>query len=274
MAMITLTTDFGTGDEYAGLMKAAILSINRSATIVDISHGIDAQDVVQAAFMIESAFAYFPKGTIHVVVVDPGVGTDRAIVGVEAFGHFFVAPDNGVLGMVLESTEPEIAMRLDNRAFFLDRISATFHGRDIMAPAAAHLSLGVPLSRMGRVIAAGDLVTIEDLRASLTPEGKIEGRVIAIDRFGNLVTNISSALLRSAGFCPSENQRAIRIVLGSRHEIDFLSTYADAVSNGPLALIGSRGYLEIAVNNGSAHAIFAAGKTTPVRVELVRPNIS
>jgi S-adenosylmethionine hydrolase len=268
MAIITLTTDFGTDDEYAGLMKAAILSINQSATIVDISHGIDAQDVVQAAFMVESAFPYFPKGTIHVVVVDPGVGTDRAIVGVEAFGHFFIAPDNGIPGMVLESTEPETAVRLENRTFSLDRISATFHGRDIMAPAAAHLSLGVPLSRMGRVIAAGDLVAIEDLRASLTPEGKIEGRVIAIDRFGNLVTNISIELLRSAGFRQPEDQGAIRILLANRHEIDFLSRYADAVSNGPLALIGSRGYLEIAVNNGSAHKFFAAGKTTSVRVDI------
>jgi hypothetical protein len=268
MAMITLTTDFGTGDEYAGLMKAAILSINRSATIVDISHGIDAQDVVQAAFLIETAFPYFPEGTIHVVVVDPGVGTDRAIAGVEVSGHFFIAPDNGILGMVLESADPEIVVRLDNRAFFLDRISATFHGRDIMAPAAAHLSLGVRLSRMGQGVAAGDLVTIEGLRASLTPDGKIEGRVIAIDRFGNLVTNISSERLRSAGLTQPGNAGAIRVLLGSRHEIDFLSRYADAVPNCPLALIGSRGYLEIAVNSGSAHAFFAAGKTTPVRVDV------
>jgi hypothetical protein len=266
MAMITLTTDFGTDDEYAGLLKAAILSIDASASIVDLSHGIDAHDVVQAAFMIESAFPYFPEGTIHVVIVDPGVGTDRAIVGVEASGHFFIAPDNGILGTVLESLEPGTAVRLENRAFFHDRVSATFHGRDIMAPAAAHLSLGVPLSRMGRAVAAEDLVTIEGIRASLTPEGNVAGRVIAIDRFGNLVTNISLELLQSAGFCKTENPGAVRVLLGDRHEIEFLSRYADAGSNCPLALIGSRGYLEIAVNNGSAHELFAAEKTTPVQV--------
>jgi S-adenosylmethionine hydrolase len=168
--------------------------------------------------------------------------------------------------MVLESVEPGTAVRLENRAYFRDRVSATFHGRDIMAPAAAHLSLGVPLSRMGRVVATDDLVAIEDIQASLTPEGNIAGRVVAIDRFGNLVTNISIELLRSAGFCKTENAEAVRVLLGGRHEIEIHSRYADARPNCPLALIGSRGYLEIAVNNGSAHELFAAGKTTSVQV--------
>lgn len=266
MAIITLTTDFGIQDEYAGLLKAAILSIDATARTVDITHGVDARDVVQAAFIIDASFSYFPAGTIHLVVVDPGVGTERAIIGAEMSGHFFIAPDNGTLGLVLEHNEPEAVVRIENSAYFLERISATFHGRDIMAPVAAHLGRGVPLSRMGPAIAAGDLVTANGMHATITPKGRIDGRVIAIDRFGNLMTNIDVELMRSSGFLNPENADGVRVVLGNRHVVRLRSRYADAAPNDPLALIGSRGYLEIAVNCGSAGALFTAQKGNQVQV--------
>ena len=268
MAIITLTTDFGTDDEYAGMMKAAILSIDTAAIIVDITHGIDAQDVVQGAFMIDAAFGYFPKGTVHIVVVDPGVGTDRSIIGAKMSNHFFVAPDNGILGLVLAGGNPESVVRLENSDYFLDRISSTFHGRDIMAPVAAHIGCGVPLSRMGSSTAVSDLVVLNEIYASVTPEGTITGRVITIDRFGNLVTNINVDQLRSAGYLDPVKAGRLRVVLDSRHELKLLTRYADADPTAPLALIGSRGYLEIAVNCGSAQAAFSAENGVPVLVNL------
>ena len=268
MAIITLTTDFGTEDEYAGLMKAAVLSIDATASIVDLTHGIDPQDVVQAAFMIESAFAYFPKGTIHIVVVDPGVGTSRAVIGAEISGYFFIAPDNGILGLVLAGGDPKSIVKLENSTYFLEHSSSTFHGRDIMAPAAAHLGSGVPLSRMGPSIGVSDLVVINDMHAKAGPGGKINGRIIAIDRFGNLITNINVDQLQSAGYLVPDKAARLRVVLDSRHEVKLLTCYADAAPNYPLALTGSRGYLEIAVNGGSAQSLFAAEKGNSVQVGL------
>ena len=269
MAIITLTTDFGTEDEYAGLMKAAILSIDANISIIDVTHGIDAQDVVQAAFMIESAYAYFPKGTIHIVVVDPGVGTERAIIGAEVSEHFFVAPDNGILGLVLAGGDPETIVRLENSTYFLDRISSTFHGRDIMAPVAAHVGRGVHLNRMGPAIDTSELVSIDDIHAKLAPDGSILGRVIAVDRFGNLITNINVDQLRLAGHLGQDKTGRVRVVLDNRHEIMLLTRYADAAPNYPLALIGSRGYLEIAVNSGSAQMQLAAENGNSVQVCLL-----
>lgn len=265
MGIVSLTTDFGISDEYAGLMKAAVLSVDATATIVDITHGIGPQDLREAAFVIESAFRYFPKGTVHVVVVDPGVGTQRAIVGLSHAGHYFIAPDNGVLTMILDCGSPDKIVRLENAAFFLKRIGNTFHGRDIMAPAAAHLSRGVPLERLGPPISAGDLVIAEDFKPHAAAQGEMSGVVVAVDRFGNLITNIDVTQMR-AGSENTGGSSGVRVLVGGRHTVDLLERYADAPPGAPLALIGSRGYVEIAVNGGSAHASLGAGKGDEVRI--------
>jgi len=266
MAIITLTTDFGTSDEYAGLLKAAILSVDASATVVDITHGIDPQDVCQAAFVIESASRYFPESSIHIVVVDPGVGTDRAVIGLAKSGRYFIAPDNGVLSLVLDCDGPQTIVRLENRAYFRDQISSTFHGRDIMAPAAAHVGCGVALAQLGPEIEPDDLCIDHDLLARAMPDGHIQGRIVAVDHFGNLITNIRAVQLREAGYLNEVGEKAVRVMVAEQHCVELMSRYADAAPNAPLALIGSRGFLEIAVNSGSARMDLNAEKGSPVRV--------
>ncbi len=157
MSVITLSTDFGLADPYAGIMKGVILSINPSVAIVDLTHCIDPQDTVSAAYMIESAYSYFPEKTVHVVVVDPGVGTGRAVIAAEASGRYFLAPDNGVLGLVLKSSSPAKIVRVENEEYFLTPVSRTFHGRDIFAPVAACISRGVPLERFGPSVSASGI---------------------------------------------------------------------------------------------------------------------
>lgn len=264
MAIITLTTDFGIVDEYAGLMKAAILAVDAAATIVDITHGIDAQDIRQAAYSIESTYRYFPDGTVHVVVVDPEVGTERAIIAAAASGQYFIAPDNGVLSLVLTSDSPRAIVRVENQTYFKDAVSHTFHGRDIMAPVAGHIGFGVPLDQMGPEIVLSDLVLDHSFRSSSLPEGQISGTIVAIDRFGNLITNISETQLQDA-VNMEKHKAGVRVLVGE-HGIGLTQRYADVPLGSPLALIGSRGYLEIAVNGGSARSKLNIEKGTPVRV--------
>lgn len=264
MAIISLITDFGTRDEYVGLMKAVILGIDPAAVIVDVSHSIEPQDVAQAAFMLESVYRYFPADSLHLVVVDPGVGTDRAILYLETDRQRFLAPDNGVLSLVMSTGQQLRLRRVEDTRWQRPEVSKTFHGRDIMAPAAAYLSRGLEAKQLGPEVDATRAVHIDGLRAGLAADGSLLGRVIQIDRFGNLITNIDAAALRQME--ATLGGQSVRVVIGGHVITGIVRTYADTAAGQPLALIGSRGYLEIAVNAGSLQTLTNARRGDSVRV--------
>jgi S-adenosyl-L-methionine hydrolase (adenosine-forming) len=255
MPVISLLTDFGESDVYVGIMKGVILSKAPDARIVDISHSISPQNLVQAAYLIDSAYPYFPKGTAHVIVVDPGVGSDRNIIALEAAGSFFLAPDNGVLTLILEKASVNRAVKVENRRFFLENVSRTFHGRDIFAPVAAHLSMGGDINELGPCIVPSALVYLPIPKPVSSKTGELIGTVIDIDRFGNLITNIDESIIQA--FCAKSGSE-VTVGIG-KNQICGLQGFYDGVSPGAmLAIIGSRGTLEIAINCGSAKDYFSA----------------
>ena len=251
MSIITLITDFGLDDEYVGLMKGVMLSIHPSATIVDITHRIEPQDMVQAAYTLNASYRYFPDGSIHVIVVDPGVGGKRAIVAAKMKRHVFMAPDNGVLTLLLGGEEIDECIRVDNPEYFLESVSQTFHGRDIFAPVAAHIARGVALNRIGTPAASAELVRLPGLESCRSANGEITGKIVTIDHFGNLITNIPAHELED--LCTGKPGRKPQVRIGNHIISGLSSTYESVASLRPLALIGSRGYLEIAVNAGNAN---------------------
>ncbi len=260
-AIITLTTDFGMQGPYAGAMKGAILAVNPEATVVDISHEIRPQAIREAAFCLAAAASYYPHGTVHVVVVDPGVGTGRRIVCIEAAGQYLIGPDNGVLSWAVRAARNVQAYELTERRYWLEHVSATFHGRDIMAPVAAHLSLGVTPEQLGRAIA--EWVRLPWPKVWHDENG-VHGEVLVVDRFGNLITNLARSDLTDLDL-----DRAV--VRCGQHRIKPIRrTYAEAAEGELLALFGSSDLLELAVRNGSAARRLAAGPGTGVLVE--RPN--
>jgi S-adenosylmethionine hydrolase len=258
--VITLTTDFGYDDPYVAAVKGAILNINPQATLVDVSHTIRPQDILQAAFILNGAYRYFPKQTIHVAIVDPGVGSERRGVILKAPSAIFVAPDNGILSYIIDDlfsidgssvTEEthglteivfkkglEAAAITDPR-FWRHPVSPTFHGRDIFAPVAAGLSLGISPYEFGEKI--NSLHVIPIVKPSLVPDGKVVAQVLHIDRFGNLITNIRSNSL------PGKD---ITIEVGGRRVQGMSDYYAQG--EGIMAVAGSSGYLEISLRDGSA----------------------
>ncbi len=245
MTVITLTTDFGTADGYVGEMKGVLLSAAPEATLVDISHDIEPQDVHGARLLVERCWCRFPPGTIHVVVVDPGVGSTRGAIAVEANRRFLVGPDNGVLSSALVHPGARVVLLPVPRD-----ASATFHGRDVFAPIAAQLAHGAELSSLGLPFTT-PLVDVDPDPLTL-PNGSTMGEVVLADRFGNAVTNIKTALFTSATV-----EVAGRILTLSR-------TYADADPGQPLALIGSSGRLEIAVRNGHATRVLGLARGSRV----------
>lgn len=245
--IITLTTDFGTSDHYVGVMKGVILNINPHVQIVDITHTIPPQDIHGAAFLIDSAYRYFPTGTIHVIVVDPGVGSERRAIVCQTETAYFVCPDNGILTHILHNDEPIHAVAVENSAYFLPQVSNTFHGRDIFAPVAAHLSHGVPISDLGNPVP--QLAQLPILCPELTDKAVI-GHVIWIDSFGNLVTDISHEVLDSL------KGRNSAVICAGSAEIDRLNqSYTESAAGEPLAIIGSFNRLEISINQGNAAEI-------------------
>jgi len=264
MAVITLLSDFGTDDEYAGVMKGVMLSVCPSVSIVDITHRIDPQDIQQAAYLIPSYYRFFPEGTVHIVVVDPGVGSQRGILAASHRKHFFIAPDNGVLTLLLNTEKSDTIIRVGNTDYFLEPVSSTFHGRDIFAKVAAHVSCGTKLDELGARINAGDIVRLSNLSCRISETGELIGRIVSIDRFGNLITNIDSISLKA--FCRANVLKRPQIHIGSFLISGVSSTYSDAAPEVLLALIGSRGYLEIAVNAGSAEKRLKARKGETIRV--------
>lgn len=260
--VITLTTDFGTGDAYVASMKGVILTINPKAVIIDICHSIEPQNVLQAAFILSTAYRYFPEGAIHLAIVDPGVGSQRKAIILKTPKAFFLAPDNGVLSYIIDELDtapakpahhfspgPEQrklgagfeAVAITNPDFWLTPASTTFHGRDIFAPAAAYLSLGTAIHKFGDSL--NHVFAFHIPRPSRDNQGDLIGCVIHIDNFGNLVTNIRS------GDLPGERTT---VTIGKQH-IDGISQFY-AEKEGLAAIIGSSGYLEISLNNGNAAA--------------------
>jgi len=250
--IITITSDFGYTDEYIGVMKGVILAIAPQVRIVDLTHGIAPQDIRQAALTIHSAYLFFPKErTIHVVVVDPGVGGARKIIAVSAKGHIFLAPDNGVLTLILQDPDLKAVYAVICEEIFLKPVSATFHGRDIFAPVAAHLAAGMKIWETGPLLSVNDLTLISFPQpVCLSKEGKIHGEIIEIDHFGNLTTNVSrNNLLHFFGERPFST---INVSVGG-YTMDRISNTYQCVPQGRfVALFNRRDQVEIALNAGHA----------------------
>ncbi|MGD8757272.1 MAG: SAM-dependent chlorinase/fluorinase [Deltaproteobacteria bacterium] len=267
--VITLITDFGLQDEYVGVMKGVILSINSSVQVVDITHGLARHDVVQAALVVKSAFRYFPINAIHVIVVDPGVGGKRKAICCKKDGHFFLAPDNGALSLVIQDGDVDELRAISNEAFFLKPLSNTFHGRDIFAPVAAHLSKGLDMARLGPKIRLSDMVTLDLPAPFLSARHELVGKILSIDAFGNLVTNIDQETFMR--FAHRQEPEDAVITLG-RSKIQGVSTSYDSVKTGsPVAVFGSRKLLEIAVNQMDARTCFKARVGQTIKVKLPAP---
>ena len=237
--IITLTTDFGIDDHYVGSMKGVVLGINNEAVITDITHGIPKYDIFKAAYTLRGFYKYFPKDSIHVVVVDPGVGSERRPIIVQTQESIFIGPDNGVFSFVLKESKSVNVFEITNSEFMLEDLSSTFHGRDIFAPVAAHLSLGVYIQDFGEVLK--NPISLEIRKPELKGD-EIVGEVIYVDSFGNLVTNIPGDLLKGYS----------KVQLGEFVIDSVAGSYQDVAKGNLLAIIGSSGLLEISINQGSA----------------------
>jgi S-adenosyl-L-methionine hydrolase (adenosine-forming) len=259
MKRITLLTDFGTRDGYVGAMKGVISSILPAAEMDDISHHVAPGDVEGAALALERYWSRYPEGTVHLCVVDPGVGTARKPLALEVEHRFVVAPDNGLVSRILPPPEDaEASWRaviLKNPAYLLEGGSRTFHGRDVFAPAAAHLARGIPLSELGPP--EEDPVRLP-ASTPMEDEGLIRGKVIAVDRFGNLVTDLPGNRLPGV----------VRVLVGET-SVPVGETYGDVDPGDPLALVNSDARVEVAVRDGSAARILEAGVGTPVTLRIV-----
>lgn len=260
MPTISLTTDFGLEDNFVGVIKAVISSINPKVNVIDICHNVRSQGVREGAFLLKGAFKYFPRKTIHLAIVDPAVGSNRKKLLVETKNYFFIAPDNGLLSLALKEEPPFKIVEITNEKYFLKPVSDTFHGRDIFASVAAHLSKGKRPGEFGREIKKYN--TIELPRLKRKPK-ELLGEVVYFDRFGNAVTNIDAST-----FSNFIKGRKFNICVRDK-EINKLSrSYAGGGRQAPLALMGSFGYLEIAVNCGLAKRYLRLKEGTGVRVTL------
>ena len=256
--IITLMTDFGTSDHYVGVMKGVILNINPQVQIVDITHNIPPQDIHGAAFLIDSAYRYFPTGTIHVIVVDPGVGSERQAIVCQTETAYFVCPDNGILTHILHDEERIHTVAVENSAYFLPQVSNTFHGRDIFAPVAAHLSCGIPIGVLGSPIAHPVQLPIPKPQVT---DKAIIGQVIWIDSFGNLVTNISHEVLESLA-----GRNSVVICAGNAEINHINRSYAESAVGEILAIIGSFNRLEISINQGNAAQILGLNRGDTITI--------
>ena len=249
--VLTLTTDFGCRDHYVGAMKGVVASLAPGVQVFDITHDVPSFDIAEGAFAIAQAWRFYPEGTVHLVVVDPGVGSSRAPIAAEAGGHLFVAPDNGVLSHVLESVGAFGIRRVDIR-HGLEAISRTFHGRDLFAPVAARLAAGMPFEDVGTSVA-------EPVRLSPVGVANGNGSVLHVDRFGNVVTS----------FRPDDLDDGAGLAVGGTVVSLRADSYADAPQGELFLISGSSGYVEISINQGSASAslqVRAGGSVTKTRL--------
>ncbi len=292
---ITLLTDFGNQDAYVGIMKGVIAGINPQANTIDICHNIPAQDIFSGAYLLSTSYKYFPKGTIHVAVVDPGVGSRRDIVCVETRDYIFLTPDNGLLGFVVKEERPKNIVRVTNNRYFLPSPSNTFHGRDVFAPVAAHLSLGIKPQKLG--IGISQLERLEIPKPTYKKPGQLEGQIIFIDRFGNLITNITREHIaqcnhkrfplpilpfhkgrnakKSSDFSPIQGgekidrQHAMETTIGRKKIVGLSKTYTDVKVGEPLVLLGSAGFLEVSINQGNARKYFKVDRGNKIVIKSV-----
>jgi hypothetical protein len=253
--IITLTTDFGYKDPFVGEMKGVILSINPSVTLVDITHAIEPHNIEEGAFIIGSSYKYFPSETIHITVVDPGVGSERRPIIVAADGHYFVGPDNGIFSYIMSFSEKLKVLHIKEEKYMLSEYSPTFQGRDVFAPVAAWLSRGIALESFG--------CTIDDFKRFEVPVPKVEGdkisgEIIYVDRFGNAITNIRKGTLQGLGekYSVKIKGKIVRTV----------KNYAQASDKGLYCLINSSGHIEFFVNMDSASRLFNINKGEKVTV--------
>lgn len=259
-APIVLMTDFGTRDHYVGVMKGVIAGIAPGVTVVDLTHEVRPQDLNHAAHLLSVSAGYFPAGSIFCVVVDPTVGAERRAIAVRIGSRTFVCPDNGLLTPLLQDEGALQAVSLTERAYHLPDRSATFHGRDLFAPVAAHLATGVPLEALGPVVAPETLVRLP-ARPAERRGNHWRGQVVDVDRFGNLITSLTRTMLG-----PGERWQ---VIIGSEPPLSLgpiRRTFADVAAGEPLAYYGSSGHLEGAIRNGDAARAWNAAAGTPVTV--------
>ena len=257
--LIALLTDFGTRDWYVASLKGLMLTRSPQARIIDITHEIPPQDVIAGAFTLAAAASWFPRGTVFLAVVDPGVGSDRALVAVQADERYFVGPDNGLLSLVVERATRVTVVRLTNRRYWLKTISRTFQGRDIMAPVAARLASGGQLLQLG--------TRISHVRALSLPSvqrhgRKVRGSILHIDAFGNLITNLPQSLL------PPQPRSEPPILRYKDRKVRMVSSYTEGRPSELIALVGSLGLVELAVREGSAAWMFNVRRGDPVEFTL------
>jgi S-adenosyl-L-methionine hydrolase (adenosine-forming) len=261
--IITLTTDFGNNDHFVGAMKGVILDIVPDAQIVDICHAVQAFDVLDGALTISQAYSYFPTRTVHIVVVDPGVGTARRPILASCDKYHFVAPDNGVLSLVY-AREPRMHVRhITSEHYFLQPVSNTFHARDIFSPVAAYLAKEVDSLKFGDEVE--DFVKFTAPKPKAVDENRLRGVVLKVDRFGNLITNITP---QDAPMLFEADAKGFKIVVGSREITEIHSAYAEGAPGEVIGILGSMGFLEIAANRGAAAQLTGAGKGSDVSIML------
>ena len=252
--VVTLLTDFGLRDHFVAAMKGVMLNINPDLRFTDISHLVPPQDIFSGAFTLHQACFCFPPGTIHLAVVDPGVGTVRKAMAVSAGGHFFVAPDNGILTYVLEFQDDFSAYAITSERYFLKPLSATFHGRDVFAPVAAWLSRGIPLEQLGPALKNPVRLKIPSLRKF--KDSQIQGCILAVDHFGNLITNLK----------PEDVFRFVKIRAGQGEIAVIRKTYGEGEEGEIFVVLGSTGYLEIVMKDGSAASHLNIKSGDPITV--------
>jgi S-adenosylmethionine hydrolase len=258
---VTLLTDFGLSDPFVGMMKGVILGINPHVVLVDLCHGSKAYEPSEAAFALITAYRFFPQGTIHVAVIDPGVGGSRRPILVTCDGHLFIGPDNGLLAPLAEKAESSGVRAITATRYFLHPVSATFHGRDVFAPVAAHLSLGVEPAEFGEPI--DDYVRLALPRARRFGTSGVKGEILHIDRFGNLVTNVTRTDLEHVMAGDSPIAFFVQV---AGQEVPIVAYYGHVAPGVPGAVMGSADYLEIFVNQGDASRLLGVGRGAEVVV--------
>jgi S-adenosyl-L-methionine hydrolase (adenosine-forming) len=253
--LITLTTDFGTRDGYVAQMKGIILGINPDARLIDVTHDIESFDIMEATLVVKGLSEYFPEGTVHIAVVDPGVGSKRRGIVMRLDGRFYVGPDNGLFSFVFTRSHTREVREISNSNLFLQRPHPTFHGRDVFAPTAAHLSLGIAFDAVGPVVEDAVMLSIPE---PIQSEHGIEGEIIHVDRFGNLTSNIEFGML---------HRSVDSIQIGGLEIKGIKRFFSEVPTDTPIAVINSFGFLEIAVNLGNASVRLGVQKDSRVRVK-------
>lgn len=261
--IITLTTDFGLQDYYVSAMKAVILEVAPNVRLVDISHEVPDQDIMAGAWIVKNSTPLFPANSIHLVVVDPGVGTERNPIALEIDGRYYVGPDNGIFSLLTDDSEFN-AVRLTNKKFWRDTPSNTFHGRDIFAPVAAHLSQGIALEELGE-----PLEELEMYRWAqpIADRDGLQGWIIHIDKFGNLITNLPESMIEEA-----IGDRDVKIYVGNTILNEIVPTFGSVTEGEPAAYIGSAGMLEVGINKGNAAEMLSVQKGAQISLVLQKDN--